>query len=185
MSEHDFEFVWNGGPKVESLSIKVGEEYKKNRLQPGIFSHFGDGVITVTLPFSLRTPPGVNLMTINPPNYIIPNLTVMTGVVECDNVRRDFTFNMRVQIPGINVQITKGTPIAAFIPIPRYYADSFELKHADEVFDEQTISEEINARTDANTYRSVVEGTMPGRVGKDYLMGRDVYGNKFTDHQKN
>jgi hypothetical protein len=26
---------------------------------------------------------------------------------------------------------------------------------------------------------------MPGRVGKDYLMGRDVYGNKFTDHQKN
>jgi hypothetical protein len=123
-------------------------------------------------------------MTINPPNYVIPNITVMTGVVECDNLRRDFTFNLKVQIPGIRVQVTKGTPIAAFIPIPRYFADQFELKNAEDVFDEETINEEINATNDANIHRSTVELELPNQVGRFYFKGTDVYGNEFPDHQK-
>jgi hypothetical protein len=184
VSEYDFEFVWDGGHNKESLSIFMGEEFQKEQLHPSVYSHFGQGIITVNLPFSLRTPPGVNLMTINPPNYVIPNITVMTGVVECDNLRRDFTFNLKVQIPGIRVQVTKGTPIAAFIPIPRYFADQFELKNAEDVFDEETINEEINATNDANIHRSTVELELPNQVGRFYFKGTDVYGNEFPDHQK-
>jgi hypothetical protein len=128
-SEFDFSFIWNGENDKDSIRFSFNEEEEVlDTKHPRIETHFGHGIITIGTPFSLRTPPGVNLMTINPPNYVIPNITVMTGVVETDNLRRDFTFNLKIQIPNIEVHITKGSPIAAFIPIPRYYADSFELK---------------------------------------------------------
>ena len=123
-------------------------------------------------------------MTINPPNHVIPNITPMTGVVETDNLRRNFTFNLKVQIPDIKVYVPAGSPIAGFIPIPRYYSDQFELKFADELFDQNIIDEEINADKAASEYRKNVEPTLKSGVSKHYLMGQDVFGNKFEDHQK-
>lgn len=184
-SEFDISFIWNGGEGHESVSFSFYEEEEiVNTKYPRIDTHFGSGIITINPPFTLRTPPGINLMTINPPNYIIPNITVMTGVIETDNIRRNFTFNLKVQIPNIEVFIPKGTPLAAFIPIPRYYADSFELKLAEDIFSEDEIIEEIQAMTDATLSREIVEVLNKDGVGKDYLFGKDIYGNIFSDHQK-
>ena len=183
-SEFDFSFIWDGGNHEDSVKFFFYEEEEViDTKHPRIESHFGHGIITINPPFSFRTPPGVNLMTINPPNYVIPNITAMTGVVETDNLRRDFTFNLKIQIPNIEVHVTKGSPIAAFIPIPRYYADSFELKYAEDIFDQETIDEEIQAREDTTTYREQVEKTLKNNVGRHYLLGTDVYGNDFPDHQ--
>ena len=113
-----------------SVKIFFNETEKElNKKHPRIDSHFGEGIITIGTPFILRTPPGINIMTINPPNYIIPNITVMTGVIETDNLRRNFTFNLKIQMPNIRVTVPAGTPLAGFIPIPRYFADNFELKY--------------------------------------------------------
>jgi hypothetical protein len=184
-SEFDISFIWDGGEDPDSITFYFYEDQEILKTKhPRISTHFGSGIITVNPPFTLRTPPGVNLMTINPPNYVIPNITVMTGVVETDNIRRNFTFNLKVQIPGIEVFIPKGTPLAAFIPIPRYYADSFELKVAEDVFSENTIVEELQAIVDTNISREEVEPTNKNKVGRDYLLGKDIYGNMFTDHQK-
>jgi hypothetical protein len=181
-SEFDFSFMWNGGEKREDVYFNFEKE--SNKKYPLIESRFGSGIVTINLPLWLRTPPGVNLMTINPPNFIIPNITVMTGVIETDNLRRNFTFNLKIQIPNIEVFIPAGTPIAAFIPIPRYYCDSFELKHAEDIFSEGVVDEEIQAYIDADTHRESVEKDLKGNVGKHYMIGKDVYGNKFSDHQK-
>jgi hypothetical protein len=81
------------------------------------------------------------------------------------------------------VEVPKGAPIAAFIPIPRYYADKFEIKFADEIFSNEIVKEEIKARLDAVVYRETVEPNLPNEVGRQYLKGEDVYGNKFPDHQ--
>lgn len=181
-SEYDIEFVWNGGEDPSSIEFFFNEDTSK--LTPRIETHFGSGIITINPPFTLRTPPGVNLMTINPPNFIIPNVTVMTGVVETDNIRRNFTFNLKVQIPDIRVKIPKGVPLAAFIPIPRYFADEFELQFAEDIFSEEIISEELQTIYDTNIKREEVEQLNPNKVGRDYLLGNDVYGNKFDDHQR-
>jgi hypothetical protein len=184
-NEFEFSFIWDGGDGQDSVSFSFNEDEESlNKKYPRIESHFGSGIITIGLPFSLRTPPGVNIMTINPPNYIIPNITVMTGVVETDNLRRDFTFNLKIQIPNIQVIVPAGSPIAAFIPIPRNYADRFELKHAEEMFNDNIINEEDQALTDAATHRAEIEKTLPYKVGRHYFKGEDVYGNKFPDHQK-
>ena len=123
-------------------------------------------------------------MTINPPNFILPNITVLTGVVETDNLRRNFTFNLRIKIPNIKVEVPKYTMLAAFVPVPRYFADDFELVFAEDLFPEEIVQEEIQASKDAITKRHTTEMEMPHTVGRDYYVGRDVYGNYFSDHQK-
>lgn len=184
-SEFDFSFIWDGGNSVESIKFYFNEPVEKlDNKFPRIESHFGNGIITINPPFTLRTPPGVNLMTINPPNYIIPNITVMTGVIETDNLRRNFTFNLKIQIPNIQVNIPAGFPIAAFIPIPRYYADSFKLEYAEDIFNEEIVDEEIQANLDFFTHREEIEKNLPNQVGKHYMIGKDIYENYFPDHQK-
>jgi hypothetical protein len=180
-SEYDIEFVWDGGGDPDSLKFFFNED--TDNLTPRIESHFGSGIITVNPPFTLRTPPGVNLITMNPPNFIIPNVTVMTGVIETDNLRRNFTFNLKVQIPNIKVKIPKGMPIAAFMPIPRYFADKFNLEFAKDVFSKEIITEEEKAVHDANIHREKVEYLSKNLVGKHYMHGIDIYNNKFKDHQ--
>jgi len=185
-SQYDIDFLWNGGENLEDTSfyIEEGEQNKNYYKYPEIKSWFGHGIITITLPFTLRTPPSINLMTINPPNYILPNITVMSGVVESDNLRRDFTINLKIQIPNIRVRIPAGTPLAGIIPIPRYFADNFNLVDAENIFSENVFIEEYQARNDAYIKRTEIEYDSKTKVGRDYLIGQDVYGNKFSDHQK-
>jgi hypothetical protein len=184
-SEFDFAFTWDGGNEKESILFDFFEDLEKiNQKYPRIETHFGSGIITINPPYILKTPPGVNLMTMNPPNYIIPNITVMTGVVEADNLRRGFTFNLKIQIPNIKVFVPAGTPLAAAVPIPRYYGDSFELKLAEDIFSEDVIDEELQATQDVEVYRKEVEPGLPNGVGRQYFKGEDIYGNKFPDHQK-
>jgi hypothetical protein len=183
-TEFDFEFEWDG--RISQDSLKFYFDIPENeliKLYPRIESHFGHGIITLYTPFSLRTPPGVNLMTINPPNYVVPNITVMTGVVESDNLRRDFTINLKVQIPNMRIRIPKGYPIAGIIPIPRYFSDKFELVDSENIFSESEIIEEHQAKMDALMQRQEIELKHKSLVGRDYFLGRDVYKNNFTDHQ--
>ena len=182
-SEFEVGFEWNGGDNPEDTRIFINETID-NSFYPGMNSNFGHGIVTIDPPFFFRTPPGVNLMTVNPPNYIIPNVTVMTGVVETDNLRRNFTFNLKVQMPNIRVTVPAGYPLAAFMPIPRYYCDEFNLDFAENIFSKEIIDEEIKADNDAGMYREKIESNSKDRVGKHYMQGIDVYGNKFKDHQK-
>jgi len=183
-SQFDFAVEWDGNDSVDSVRVFTFlDESETDKLYPRIETHFGHGIVTINPPFTLRTPPGVNLMTINPPNHILPNITVMTGVIETDNIRRNFTFNLKIQMPGIRTFFPAGTPLAGFIPIPRYYADSFEIKDAEEIFNEETFIEEIQAYLDTAMFRDEVEVDYKHEVGKLYFKGVDVYGNKFPDHQ--
>jgi len=189
-TEWAFSAVWDGGNSRDSVKIYPHNENHKD-MHPFIASHFGHGILTVTPPFTLRTPPGVNLMTINPPNYILPGITVMTGVVETDNIRRNFTFNLKIQIPNVEIVFLAGTALSGFIPIPRYYADSFVIKEASELFSEEVVTEEISAMHDHAAERAFLEErrrTDPNSptntvVDRRYLRGIDIYGNQFPDHQ--
>lgn len=184
--EFDIAFEWNGGDSEYDIGLFYDEKINddKNLMYPNISTHFGSGILTINPPFFLRTPTGVNLMTINPPNSIIPNITVLTGVVETDNLRRNFTFNLKIQMPGIRVHIPAGTPLAGFIPIPRYYCDNFKLDFAENLFDKKIVEEELKADTDAGNYRRNIEPNLKNGVGRHYLLGKDIYNNKFKDHQK-
>lgn len=180
----DIYFKWDGGENADSIIFGFSDDLQEiDNIWPGVESRFGSGIITLTLPFSLRTPPGINLMTINPPNYIIPNITVMTGVVETDNLRYTFTINLKIQQAGLETLIPKGTPIAALLPIPRYFQDRFNLVEADSIFNKEVVDEERKAIYDQSVQRNTSDSETQSKVNKLYLNGSDVYKNKFKDHQ--
>jgi hypothetical protein len=180
-SEFDFSAIWDGTQNRDSVTIKLLDSDKN--LYPKVDSRFGSGIITLTYPFQLRTPPGVNLMTINPPNIVIENVTVMSGVIETDNLRWFFTFNLKLQKPNVETHFKKGDPLSGFIPIPRYYADGFNLKNFESIVSEDEYTEELQASMDFAYKRNEIEQYLPNRVGRDYYLGKDVYGNVFEDHQ--
>lgn len=178
----DIELTWDGTEPVTGVTVKTDEQaYFK------VMSLFGSGIVTIATPFFLRTPPGVNLMTINPPNYILPNITVMNGVIETDNIRGPFTFNIKLQIPGITTTLKKGMPISGIIPIPRHFADGFTLKDASDIFTQEEVNEENKASNDHSDLRFDTnvgaEETGIYKTDRLYMRGMDIYGNKFPDHQ--
>ncbi len=180
VSQYDLKAIWNGGNEIDDVALDYGVEKEQLKyMSPPIYSHFGNGILTINPGFMLRTPPNVNLMTINPPNIVLPNITVMSGVVETDNLRYPFTFNLKIQTPNVEVFIKKGTPLAGFIPIPRYYVDKYELIEADKLFSSDLINIEIQASKDQGNYRK-----SSSTLNKLYLKGFDIYNNKFKDHQR-
>ncbi len=183
-SLYNFRVKWDGGVWLDATQVEILDD---NYIQEGyqcITSHFGMGVVTIQNRFTFRTEPGVNLMTINPPNYYIDGIQHMTGVIETDNLRRDFTFNLKITRPNEWVNISKGTPIGCVLPYPRHFIDKFEVKNATEIIGQDEIAVEQQAMCDFGYERSHVDMNKPNRVGRRYYNGEDVYGNKFCDHQR-
>ncbi len=174
---NDLVVRWGGEESLESLSVHSLGPASDSQRQI-VESHFGSGIITVQNRWSYRTPPGVNLLVQQPPNFPIPGITHMTAVVETDNLRRDFTFNLKVTIPHRDFYIPAGTPIGCILPIDRGAADQYkvELCPKGEILEE----ERRTARYFGTSRKDYGEGIPE----LHYMRGIDIYGNKFSEHQK-
>ncbi|NDE01640.1 MAG: hypothetical protein EBZ91_07805 [Gammaproteobacteria bacterium] len=77
-------FLWNGGPEPGDTTVTIHntEDIERHGSLQTIVSNFGIGIVTVQTAFALRTPPNVNLMTIQPPNYFIDGLVENFEMVE-------------------------------------------------------------------------------------------------------
>jgi hypothetical protein len=176
--------LWNGGSDREDIKINFFNDFYEYKYKNFIYpvSEFGSGILTIHFPVTLKTPPGVNLMTFSPPNYPLPGLSPMTGVVEADNIRFSFTLNIKIDLPNTEIIINPNTPLTGMIPIPRYFCDSFELKSAYEIFDKEIVDNEINVVYEHSQARNEQNMNLLGPTLL-YYKGMDIKGNKFNDHQ--
>jgi hypothetical protein len=179
-----FDVEWKGGSRPEDMVIKYHDDYSKylGTNAVSISSEFGNGIVTFHAPVALKTPPGVNLMTIAPPNFPLGGMSPMTGVVESDNIRFTFTFNIKMDFPNLNISVPANTPLVGVLPIPRYFCDSFTAVDAAEIFDQSVIDEEKKVMLEHSTARDLSNETNGG-TDKLYYKGMDIRGNKFKDHQ--
>jgi hypothetical protein len=168
--------------KSESADITFLDN--ENSDKQNIDNHFGSGIITIQNHFSLKTPPGVNIMTIQPPNLFIEGLHVMTGVIETDQIKRDFTFNIKVSSPNKKISIRNGDIIAGFLPIPRGFVDNFTVEPALSLFDQKIIQNEIDEANRLGVERSGEDRKKPHGAGRRYFNGINTDGSKYPDHQK-
>lgn len=175
---------WNGGPETKDIEIFYYEDFIKYKKSNFIHvtSEFGSGILTIHFPLTLKTPPGINLMTISPPNFPLPGLSPMTGVIESDNIRFSFTLNIKMDLPNTKIIIKPNTPLVGIIPIPRYFCDSFQLKNAYEIFDTDIVEEELKVIREHADKRDFVNKNQLG-ADRIYYLGGDIKGNKFKDHQ--
>jgi hypothetical protein len=180
-------FLWNGGPEPADTTITVHNTEEADAfggLQL-LASQFGLGIVTVQTAFALRTPPEVNLMTLQPPNMFIDGLQNLTGVVEADNLRRDFTFNLKITRPDHPIEIKVGDLLAAVMPIPRGFVERFEMIDAYEAVSPDTVALEQQTARDFGREREEVDAKNKRGVGRRYFKGEDVYGQRFEhSHQQ-
>lgn len=179
---------WNGGENASDVKVNIinnlTEEQRALEGHQIISSHFGMGTFTIQNRFHFRTPPGINLMTINPPNFYIDGLQHMTGIIETDNLRRDFTFNLKLTCPGKMVHIKAGTPVGCILPIQRYFVDKFKTIPAEDIFSNELIEQEREIGREFGEERQKDDLNKKRHAGRRYFEGEDVRGNKFKDHQK-
>lgn len=180
-SASDIDMVWNGEEPPESIIINTIS--KESDVQE-ISSHFGSGVVSIQNSFHLKTPRGINLITIQPPNSFIPGISVMTGVIETDNLRRDFTFNMKITIPNMNISIRKGDLLCAFLPIQRGFVDKFEIEPVSKYFSDELYQNEIAETHRLNDERNNEDIYKNHFSGRRYFSGTHTDGTKYLDHQK-
>ena len=184
---HDMTLYWGGD---ESKVALQATGYLDSPFEVQTYNtNFGSGVLTVENKFLLRTPPNVNLLVMPVPNHYIEGLYPLTGIVETDNLRRSFTFNIKMTTPHKKVYIKKGDWLAAFIPIPRFYVEKFELKNLEEEYSEEIIKnerEEMDKLLWERANHQEVGGDLgkPNDSGRRYFKGLFQDGSKFINHQK-
>lgn len=167
---------WDGGENTSSLSVITSPRLTGNDRQM-VSSHFGSGIITIQNRWAYRTPKNINLYVTQPPNFPYHGLHFMSAVIETDNLRRDFTFNIKVTQPDMDVFIPKGSPIGCFLPYPRRFIDRFQVRRHEE---NEILEAERKTAAEFGKIR-VSAKSSPDML---YMRGLDAYENKFPDHQK-
>jgi hypothetical protein len=107
----------------------------------------------------------------------------MTGVIETDNLRRDFTFNLKVTRPNHEIHVRKGEWVGCVIPVPRYFVDSFCLATGEALFEGPEIAIEREIMGAFGLERTTEDPQKPHGNGRRYFKGEDVWGHSFPDHQ--
>jgi hypothetical protein len=180
-ADTDFAVYWNGGDATDDVTVSIPEGYNGPQQ---IKAHFGMGTFTITNPWFIRTPRGVNTLVMNPPNMYNHGIIHMTACVETDQLRRDFTFNLRVTKAGEWFHVRKGDPVGYMLPYPRHFIDNYRLLVDADGAPEDIVDDE---RTTAHLFgeeRNKIDKKYAGSVGGRYMIGEDIYGNKLRDHQK-
>jgi hypothetical protein len=180
-SMRDFDIIWGGTTKDAEITFLNNDNEEKQYIKNG----FGSGIVTIQNNFALKTPPNINIMTIQPPNLFIPGCIALTGVIECDNIRRDFTFNFKVTVPNIVISVRKGDPLGAFIPIPRNFVEKFSVEKVENYFNDDLIQKENEESQRLSTERVTVDLEKNHQSGRRYFKGVHTDETKYVNHQKN
>lgn len=185
-AQHDAELFWDG---TENPVEVKSEGFNNLQSIQSYLNNFRNGVLSIENKFILKTPPNVNILVTQPPNHYIDGLHFMNGVVESDNLRRSFTFNIRVTTPNKVIKIKKGDWLSGFIPIPRFYVENFELVPAKKLFSEELLYNERMSAENLQWERQnpEKEGGDIGKVndsGRRYFKGIHVNHKPYRNHQK-
>ena len=181
-SNWDAEISWDGDPN-STIEVKSEAWQNHKSIQPFV-GDFGNGILTLENKVIIRTPPGINLMTMQPPNSFIKGLHVMQGVIESDNLRRNHSFNIKITEPNTVIKIKKGDWLAAFIPIPRFFVENFKLKDASKIFSSDIIENEIDSTHKLGWERLNSDKDKINGSGRRYFKGIHVNETRYKNHQK-
>jgi hypothetical protein len=178
-----FSVKWTGGIHPENLRIR----YPRGRRDDRILSHFGSGVLTFSLPYLFRTPPGINLWVKGPSNWIKDGIQPLEGVVESDWSPATFTMNWRMTRAKHSVRFQAGEPICMIVPIPRGLAESLEPQRAALARNKRLRSQHLAWKRERGQFLNDLIRGRPEAIRRgwqrDYFLGVAPDGRRFEQHQ--
>ncbi len=175
-----FTAKWSGEDRHGSLRFRI---FSNNRAwQEFILDNFGFGIITFSLPYLLRTPPGYGLLVRGAPNFWVANAHPLEGLVETDWPESTFTMNWKIVDAAREVTFRAGDPICFLQPYPLDLLESLEPSVVPLASDEE-LSERYAAWSASR--RSFLERTdrKASEWQKDYFLGKTTDGGKVDRHR--
>jgi len=175
---------WDGTDAKDSVKIQA---ITGDATPLSASSHFGSGVLTITVPALFRTEPGYDLMVTGPINMPKDGIAALTGIVETDWSPSTFTMNWKFTRPHHVARFDRDEPICMIFPIPRGLVEQTEpeirsIDTAPEV--KQAYEQWAESRRNFNA-----ELMVPGSPAqkqkwqKDYFQGAPGFGNVPADHR--
>ncbi len=121
---NDVAFIasWDGSERPQGLVLRP----EAGSTLGAAHSHFGSGILTWTLPYLFRTPPGFDLLLRGPANLPKDGISPLEGVVETDWTPATATMNWKLTRPGLEVCFAVGEPIAMIVPVRRGDVERFD-----------------------------------------------------------
>jgi hypothetical protein len=89
-----FDLYWYGGDAKTDIEFRFLDPP-----DPCVSSHFGYGVVTFSLPYLFRTPPGINLWVKGPSNAPKDGIQALEGVVPAA---------ARQHLPDVRIRVSRG-----------------------------------------------------------------------------
>lgn len=124
----DFSAVWNGGVHAKDTTVTVADNDQGYAQQ--ITSHFGWGIVTISVPWLFRTAEGYGLMVRGPTNYFKGGVSALDGLVETDWTPATFTMNWKITDPDRVVRFSAGEPVCMVAPFKLDSLDGFAARTA-------------------------------------------------------
>lgn len=121
LNKHKIAVTWNGGPDPAALKI----DFLSGEAPREAVSLFGSGILTFTVGYLFRTPPGWNLHVRGPANSPKDGISALEGIVESDWTEATFTMNWKVTRPNHPLVFEEGEPIAMISPLRRGDVERF------------------------------------------------------------
>jgi hypothetical protein len=181
-STASFRAYWYGGPHKQDVELRF-DGPPDNR----IVSHFGSGVVTFTIPFLFRTPPGINLWVKGPANRIKDGIQPLEGVVETDWVASTFTMNWKLTRVCEWVGFEKGEPFCMLVPVPRGLAESLVPRRERITDNPELLAQYKKWEASRTGFLQGLTSRDPQAVKqgwqKDYFQGKTPEGQEFESHQ--
>lgn len=117
----DVRLQWDGGLTTTALRmLTTGPEAS------WCTSHFGNGILTMNLPYLFRTPPGVDLWVRGPVNSPRADIAPLEGIVETWWLPFTFTMNWQCLAKNQVIEFKKGDVACRIVPCPHGYLQQFD-----------------------------------------------------------
>ncbi len=179
----DFRVYWYGGERPQDMEVA----FDAGGPDPRITSHFGNAVLTFSVPYLFRTPPGYNLWVKGPANWIRDAVQALEGVVETDWSSATFTMNWKVTRPNTWISFRRGEPICMLVPIQRGLLESLQTFQLPLTENDKLHAEYLQWESKRSGFLQGLKEHDPETVKqgwqKEYFQGRQPEGGRFAGHQ--
>ena len=183
LAPHGAVVEWNGGPAPTDLKVTIEGTPESVHAMSAV----GSGILSWTIPYVFRTPPGWNLLCRGPSNSVKDGIQALEGLVETDWSYASFSSNWKMTRPG-RVEFREGEPVAMLVPHHRGDLELFSVRKAElasnpDLFDGYREWVESRQAFLAAQREGDAEAIRK-KYQKHYFSGQTLKGAHFDGHQK-
>lgn len=170
---------WNGEDAVGNVEVEVLDPTHPAR--SWVADHFGAGIVTFSIPYVFRTPPGVQLLVRGAPNFWIEGAQALEGLVETDWASASFTMNWRIIAPNRWVRWRAGDPICFLQPVCVALLEAAEPRLV-MMSDAPAVEAGFRAWANSRDAFNADPQRGPRAWQRHYYLGKQVTGERAANH---